>query len=167
MQRRINVGLHFLLQICHLQSLICLVKNRHFECHKTISFEPPEGGIFAASGTLVSATELKNYIKPFKINSELWTIKLCRVLRIRCPDMINGGSPSAAQILNNNVFANSFPLTLVSDSVGEYALPLRGWVSAGGLMARKQKTKKVKGAEKTKRVSKIPLSCRRENRMWT
>ena len=31
------------------QSLICLVKNRHFESHTTLAFEPPEGGIFAAS----------------------------------------------------------------------------------------------------------------------
>ena len=31
------------------QSLICVVKNRHFESHTTLHFEPPEGGIFAAS----------------------------------------------------------------------------------------------------------------------
>ena len=31
------------------QSLICLVKNRHFESHTTLAFEPPEGGIFADS----------------------------------------------------------------------------------------------------------------------
>ena len=45
--------------------------------------------------------------------------------------------------------------------------PLRGCVSAGGLMVRKQITKKVKGAEKTKRVSEMQLSCKQENRMWT
>ena len=64
-----NVGLHFMLQICHLPQIIKAlfalsrigVKNRHFESHTTLAFEPPEGGIVAASDsfTLVSATEFK------------------------------------------------------------------------------------------------------------
>ena len=35
-----------MLEICHLPQVI---KNRHFESHTTLHFEPLEGGIFAAS----------------------------------------------------------------------------------------------------------------------
>ena len=44
-----------MLQICHLPQIIkalfalSSVKNRQFESHTTLHFEPPEGGIFAAS----------------------------------------------------------------------------------------------------------------------
>ncbi len=56
------------------RSLICLVKNRHFETHTILSFEHPKGGIFSASDSCFGY-RIKNYIKPFKINSEIWTIK--------------------------------------------------------------------------------------------
>ena len=38
-------------------------------------------------------------------------------------------------------------------------------VCAGSLMLRQQMTNRVKGAEKTKRFQKGPLSCRRENQL--
>ena len=40
-------------------------------------------------------------------------------------------------------------------------------VCAGGLMLRKRITNRAKGAEKPKRFQKGPLSCRRENQLWT
>ena len=50
MPRKMNVGLHFMLRICHLpQTIKALFALSRIDTRTTRHFEPPEGGIFAAS----------------------------------------------------------------------------------------------------------------------
>ncbi len=89
MRIRINFGLHFTLQISPVPQIIkaLFALSRIVTLNlTTLAFEPSEGGIFAASDTcfgygikklhmplaLPSAgVGEKNYMKPFKINSEI------------------------------------------------------------------------------------------------
>ena len=94
------------------QSLICLVKNRHFESHTTLAFEPPEGGIFAASDSCFGYG-IKKLHKA--IQDKLRDLDYQIVQSLAYSMSGDDQRRIAFCSTHNNVFANSFPLTLAPD----------------------------------------------------
>ena len=91
-----------MLQISHLphtiQALFALSRIDTFESHTTLHFEPPEGGIFAASDSCFG-NEIKKVHKAIQDKLRDYVNQIVQSLAFRCPEMINGGSPYAAYII--------------------------------------------------------------------
>ena len=98
------------------QSLICLVKNRHFESHTTLAFEPPEGGIFAASDSCFGygIKKLHKAIQD-KLRDLDYQIVQSLAYSMSGDDQRRIAFCSTHNNAPGNVFANSFPLTLAPD----------------------------------------------------
>ena len=102
------------------QSLICVVKNRHFESHTTLHFEPPEGGIFAASDSCFGYG-IKKLHKA--IQDKLRDLDYQIVQSLAYSMSGDDQRRIAFCSTHNNVFANSFPLTLAPDPSMRFNLP--------------------------------------------
>ena len=102
----------------------CVVKNRHFECHitqhPTLHFEPPEGGIFAASDSCFGYG-IKKLQKA--IQDKLRDLDDQIVQSLTYSMSGDDQRRIAFCSTHNNVFANSFRLTLAPDPSMRFNLP--------------------------------------------
>ena len=101
-------------------SLICLVKNRYINSHTSLHLEPPEGGIFAVSDSCFGYG-IKKLHKA--IQDKLRDLDYQVVQSFA--DSMSGDDQRRIAFCSthNNVFANSFPLTLAPDPSMRFNLP--------------------------------------------
>ena len=116
MQIRINVGLHFMLQICHLpqiiKALFALSRIDTLNLTQHLLSKPPEFGIFAASDSCFGYG-IKKLHKA--IQDKLRELDYQIVQSLTYSMSGDDQRRIAFCSTHNNVFANSFPLTLAPD----------------------------------------------------